>query len=51
MDELERQRQLRIERDSLAFDTPNCPKCLHRMLAVEVDGESVWLCPECGARA
>lgn len=44
MDDMERQRQLRRERDSLAFDTPNCPKCLHRM----EPGEESWVCPECG---
>ncbi|MBD8012811.1 zf-TFIIB domain-containing protein [Microbacterium sp. Re1] len=48
MDDFERQRQLRVERDALAFDTPNCPTCLHRMEPAEVDGEPVWRCPECG---
>lgn len=50
MDDLEKQRQLRLERDSLAFDTPNCPKCLHRVDPAEVDGEPMWQCSECGER-
>lgn len=49
MDDLERQRELRRERDALANDTPNCPRCLHRMEPAEVDGEAVWRCPECEA--
>lgn len=47
MDDLARQRELRLERDRL-LDTPNCPNCLHRMEPAEVDGEARWLCPGCG---
>ena len=49
MDDLEKQRQLRLERDSRANDTPNCPKCLTRMLPTEGNREPVWQRPECGA--
>lgn len=48
-DDLARQRRLRRERNSLSFDTPNCARCLHRMEPAEVGGESVSLCPTCGA--
>ncbi|UNK71728.1 zf-TFIIB domain-containing protein [Microbacterium sp. H1-D42] len=47
MDDLERQRRLRLERDAL-LDTPNCLACLHRMEPTDVDGVPVWQCPECG---
>lgn len=48
MDDLERQRELRRERDALANDTPNCPRCLRRMEPAEVQGEPVWQCSGCG---
>ncbi|MEJ1088330.1 hypothetical protein WDU99_08375 [Microbacterium sp. Mu-80] len=48
MDDLERQRELRRERDRL-LDVPNCPECLHRMEPAEVDDDLMWLCRECGA--
>ncbi|WP_429457487.1 zf-TFIIB domain-containing protein [Microbacterium sp. ZKA21] len=47
MDDLERQRELRRERDRL-LDTPNCPQCLTRMEPADVGGEPMWRCPECG---
>lgn len=47
MDDLERQRQLRLNRDALALDVPNCPKCMHSMVPTEVDGEPVWRCDAC----
>lgn len=47
MNDLVQQRQIRLKRDAI-LDTPNCPKCLHRMEPVEVDGAPVWLCSECG---
>ncbi|MGP6177845.1 zf-TFIIB domain-containing protein [Microbacterium sp. A196] len=49
MDDLSRQRQLRLERDALAMDVPNCPACLHQMEPAEANGEYIWECHECGA--
>jgi len=43
MDDLERQRELRRERDRL-LDVPNCPACLHRTEATD-EG---WRCTACG---
>lgn len=48
MDDLERQRELRLMRDEI-MSTPNCLHCLHRMEAAERDGEAVWRCTSCGA--
>ncbi|WP_363317989.1 zf-TFIIB domain-containing protein [Microbacterium sp. Bi121] len=48
MDDLERHRRLRLERDAL-LSTPNCPTCLQQMEPAEIDGVPVWRCPECGA--
>lgn len=50
VDELERQRELRPERDRL-LGVPNCPRCLDRMKPAEVEGQLAWRCPECGTTA
>jgi len=50
MDDLERQRELRRERDRL-LDVPNCPRCLHQMKPAELDEEPVWRCSKCGITA
>lgn len=46
-DDLDRQRELRRERDELTW-TPSCPACLHRVDAVDTDHGPVWRCPACG---
>lgn len=50
MDDLSRHRQLRLERDALSLDVPNCPKCLHRMEPAEAEREPVWVCEYCTAQ-
>ncbi|WP_460797784.1 zf-TFIIB domain-containing protein [Microbacterium sp. GXF0217] len=47
MDDLERQRELRVARDEV-LSTPNCPNCLHRMDTTERTGVAMWHCYECG---
>jgi hypothetical protein len=38
-----------IGADDSVLDTPNCPRCLMRMEAVEsTSGEPYWSCTECG---
>ncbi len=50
VDNLERQRELRRERDRL-LNVPNCPRYLHQMKPAELDEEPVWRCAECGTTA
>lgn len=47
MDDLQRQRELRLVRDEI-LSTPNCPDCLHSMEPSHNADTDVWRCTECG---
>ncbi|WP_406250345.1 zf-TFIIB domain-containing protein [Microbacterium sp. M] len=46
MDDLQRQRELRLVRDEI-LSTPNCPDCLHPMEPAQSAGTDVWRCTSC----
>ena len=47
MDDLQRQRELRLIRDE-SLSTPNCPDCLHPMEPAQAADSDVWRCTACG---